>query len=313
MRSIGALALSAVVVVTCAACKEQPSERATKAADQKDFWPDAPKATAPTGKRRFAYKPENVTGYRLSAKGGNSKGKSAQVQLAFDLVIDFAFKAGAGAPERDAFMKTLTMDVSGTGLSMKMKLDQDRLDIVKDGQAMTIKRGEAHAIDVAAMVDKAFTTLVFEPTSGEVQVRTKSDHPFNQLGGDMLDGAFVLFPHVPPQEIAQGHTWTVMNEGTIGGGAMRHKVTYTFKYAGDGACPSGKPTCSLFTFSASSPSVAGESEGLKVRTTYGFAGKVYFDYERGVIDESRSHMEMDAAVEGAGEMSLEATYIIKPI
>ncbi len=301
----------AVLSSTSPGCKDdKPTERAKKATATKDFWPEAPAPTKTDGSRTFAYKPENIAGYSMTARGGTPKG--SKVGIEFDMTLELLFKAGAVPNERDAFMKKLALDMNAAGQVMKMALDGDqmKIDTGKD-ETITLKRGEPGPFDVGAMTDKAFTTLVFAPT-GDVAVRTKEDHPFNQLGGDMLDEALILLPDLPQGPVPAGHKWTVEHETKIGGTRTKTKVTYDFVYVGDGPCPSGTTTCSLFSFTASSPGVdVTTDEGVKVHASYGFAGKVYFDHERGIVDESRSRADMDVKVQGM-DMQISAVYLIKP-
>lgn len=305
------------------ACKDKPAERAVKATAAKDFWPEAPAPTKTTGTRTFAYKPENISGYRMTATGGTPK--SSKVPLDFDMTLELAFKAGDAANERSAFIKKLSLDMNAAGQRMDMLLDNEVMKVNSGGEEITLKRGDAGPIDVGAMTDKAFTTLVFEPGGG-VKIRTVTDHPFNQLGGDMLDEALVLLPELPKGAVPAGHTWSVTHETTIGSTQTRTKIPYDFVYVGDGACPSAPPagqspsgstsggaSCSLFTFSATSPGVdVMTDEGVKVHAKYGFAGKVYFDNDRGIIDESRSRADMDVKVQGM-QMEIGAVYLIKPL
>lgn len=303
------LALPALLV-SLSACKDKPTERAAKATAAKDFWPEAPKPTKTTGTRTFAYKAENIAGYTMTASGGTPK--DAKVPLDFSMTLDLTFKAADAPNERNAFIKKLSLDMNAAGQKMNMLLDGDVMKVDAEGQQTTLRRGEPGPFDVGAMTDQAFTTVVFEPT-GAVKVRTITDHPFNQLGGDMLDEALVLLPDLPQGAVAPGHKWSVTHDTTIGGTGSRTKVTYDFVYVGDGACPSGGTACSLFTFSASSPGVdATTDQGIKVHASYGFAGKVYFDTERGIVDESRSRADMDVKVQGM-DMEIGAVYLIKPV
>lgn len=307
----GLLAIAPLTALTLlGACKDKPAERAVKATAAKDFWPEAPAPTKTSGTRAFAYKPENISGYRMTATGGTPK--DSKVPLDFDMTLELAFKGGDAANERSAFIKKLSLDMNAAGQRMDMLLDNEVMKVNAGGEDITLKRGDAGPIDVGAMTDKAFTTLVFEPTGG-VKIRTVTDHPFNQLGGDMLDEALVLLPELPKGAVPAGHTWRVTHETTIGGTQTRTKIPYEFVYVGDGACPSGGASCSLFTFSATSPGVdITTDEGVKVHAKYGFAGKVYFDNDRGIVDESRSRADMDVKVQGM-QMEIAAVYLIKPL
>jgi hypothetical protein len=292
------------------ACKDKPTERAAKATAATDFWPEAPKPAKTTGTRTFAYKAENIAGYTMTASGGTPK--DSKVPLDFFMTFELAFKAASAPNERNAFIKKLSLAMNAAGQKMNMLLDGDVMKVDTDGQTTTLRRGEEGPIDVGAMTDMPFTTVVFEP-AGTVKVRTITEHPFNQIGGNMLDDALVLLPDLPQGAVAAGHTWSVVHDTSIGGTGTRTKVTYDFVYVGDGACPSGGTACSLFTFSATSPGVDTTSDqGMKVHASYGFAGKVYFDTERGIVDESRSRADMDVKVQGM-DMQIAAVYLIKPV
>jgi hypothetical protein len=128
----------------------------------------------------------------------------------------------------------------------------------------------------------------------------------------MLDSGLVLFPDLPTGAIAPGYQWSVTRNSPVGSTGARADITYDFKYVGDGACPSGGGTCSLLTFSSSTPGVdVTTHEGRKVRATYGFAGKVFFNDDRGAIDESRVRAVIDSEVNGM-KMPITATYRIEP-
>jgi hypothetical protein len=175
-----------------------------------------------------------------------------------------------------------------------------------------MKRGDSGPFDVGGMTDKPFTTLVFNTKNG-VEVRSIDDHPFNSLGGtgDMLDNALVLFPDLPTEAVAPGHKWSVTRNTPVGATGSRVDITYNFEYAGDGACPSGAKTCSLLAFTAASKDAEVTSEGLKMRLSYGFAGKVFFDTERGVVDESRVRMDLDASAREV-DIKIGGTFIVQP-
>jgi hypothetical protein len=308
MLRTSALSLVLLASIT-AACKDKPAERARENAASKDFWPEAPKPTTTTASHAFAYKPENITAYTMTAKGGTQPG--SKVPLNFDMSLDLKFAEANVPSERNAFIKKLALDMNAAGQRMNMLLDNDVMKVDMQGETTTLRRGEPGPFDVGAMTDKAFSTVIFQ-SDGAVRMRTLADHPFNQLGGNMLDEAMVLLPDLPSGEVKAGHKWTVTHDTTIGATNTKTKVTYDFVYVGDGACPSGRTTCSLFTFSATSPGVDLITDnGMKARASYGFAGKVYFDTERGIVDESRSRADIDVTVQGI-DMEIGAVYLIKP-
>jgi len=292
-----------------AACKDKPTERAAKATAAKDFWPEAPKPAKTTGSRTFAYKPENIAGYTMTASGGTPKG--AKVPLDFNMTLDLAFKAAEAANERNAFIKKLSLDMNAAGQKMNMLLDNDVMKVDAEGQTTTIKRGEPGPFDVGAMTDRPFTTVVFEPT-GAVTVRTITDHPFNQLGGDMLDEALVLLPDLPQGNVPAGHKWSVTHDTTIGGTGPRTKVTYDFVHVRDGPCPSGGPACPPFPLVARPPCVgASPPQGIQGHAASRVAREVRFTTRDRIVDESRSRADMDVKVQGM-DMEIGAVYLIKP-
>ena len=115
--------------------------------------------------------------------------------------------------------------------------------------------GDGGPIDVGGMTDQAFTQLEFTPDS-RVVYHTIESHPFNALGGegtgDMLDNALVLFPDLPAGEIKPGHTWKNTHKTSVGGTGAKVDLEYEFTYEGDGACPSGAPSCAVFSFTGAS-------------------------------------------------------------
>ncbi len=300
------------IVVALVACKgDKPTERAIKTSSSEDFWPDAPVATSTGTARRFAYKPDNIVAYRMTAVGGATKRAPEAARFTFDMTLDLAFDRGSAANERAAFIRKLAFKLDGLeDANMTMTLDGKGIEMDQGGEHISFKPGEPGPFDVAGMTEKPFTSLLFDP-SGSVKAQTVPDHPFNTVGGDMLNDALVLLPSLPAGELALGGTWTVIHDTTLGGTSAKTTVTYKFTYVGDSACPSGRPACSLMTFSTSSAPVEATEDGQKMRTSYGIAGKVYFDHERGIVDESRSQLEMESTTRGL-TVPVQATYTIKP-
>jgi hypothetical protein len=300
-----ALALALVLLTSC---KDKPEQRSEKAAAANDFWPDAPKTTSTNGKpRALAYQPANVKGYTISIDVHTTPGAAATVMAKMELGL--AFKDAKEPSSRDAFFKKIDLDVDAAGQTMKMMLDNDQMTIVDKGEPMTLKRGDSGAFDVGAMLDTPFTTLSF--ANNHIIVTSNPANPFTALGGDMLDDALVLFPDLPTEPVAPGHTWTMVRNMPIGGGIGKFEVTYHFTYEGDGGCPSAAKSCAHLSFTASSKEATVESNGVSVTASYGFAGKVFLDLERGTIDESRVRMDMD--VKAAGQsLPMGGTFVVKP-
>lgn len=300
------------VILVIAGCKSSAVDRAEKSASAKGFWPEAPAVTSKTGTRALRYKPENIAAYTLTAQGGTAPG--ADVSIDFTMTLALAFAPGATPNERDARIAKLALDVNGQGQRMKMKLDHDSMMVEQGGDPpVTFKRGDGNAaLDVAAMTDKPFTTLVFGEDN-TVKVRSIPDHPFTSLGGsgDMLDDALVLFPDLPKDAVAPGYKWKVGRDTKIGGTGVRAHMEYEFEYLGDGACPSGAKACSQLSLTASSKDVEVSEQGITAHVTYGMAGKVFLDTDKGTLDESRVHMDIDLKAQGQ-KLSLGGTYIVKP-
>lgn len=311
------LGASLVSIGLCAAsgCKKDPAnERAKKDVSAEAFWPEAPKATATNVAHAFSYKPDNVKGYVLTASGGTPP--SSTPSLDFTMLIDLAMKPGSAPNIRDAYIQVLDLDMHAPGNNMKMHLDGKVMTVKEnDEEQIELKRGDGGPIDVGGMTDQAFTTLEFTPDN-RVLYQSVASHPFNQLGGDgandMLDNALVLFPDLPKGEIKPGHTWKNTHRTSVGATGAKIDLEYEFTYVGDGACPSGSPSCALFTFTgASQKDVAVSANGIDMTAGYGLAGKVFFNLERGTVDESRVRMQLDAHSKPL-DMTIGATYIVKP-
>ena len=302
------------VIACIAGCQGRSEEkrvetRADQASKAADFWPDAPKTTTTTGAARtITYNPANITGYSITIDLATAPGAEATVKVA--MTLGLIFQPGTTARDRDARIQKIDLDLDA-GQKMKMHLDHAELSIDAAGKSTRLKRGEAGPLDVAAIMDKAFTTLTFSEAN-KVTVTSHPDHPLVSLGGDMLDNAMTLFPDFPAQPIAPGYKWTVKHNVPIGNNMGRIDVSYDFTYVGDGACPSGSPSCAHFTFTATSSDAAMETQGVMVKASYGFAGKVFFDTTRGIIDESRVRMDMDVRAEGHS-LPLGGSFSVKPI
>ncbi len=304
------------VVVACLAltgCKKEAAKsRAKQAAEATDFWPEAPMPTSKTGTKTFRYNAPNVGAYTILAEGGTTQ---KSLPLKFDMRLDVDFRAGEKPNERNAHMKLLTLSMDAAGKELKMRVDDQQFYFKEGAEETTLKRGEPAPFDVAELTEKPITVVTFGEDN-TVKLRAHPDHPFETFGGgagDMLDSALLLFPDLPTGAIAPGHKWKVTRNTPVGATEARVDVSYDFEYVGDGACPTGKTTCSLFAFTASTPGVdAVTDEGRKVHAAYGFAGKVFFDYEKGVVDESRVRADIDAKTEGIS-LEIGATYIIKPV
>ena len=304
------IGLIIVLVAGVPACKKSAKERAVKAVSADDFWPDAPKPTKPSGTRAFQYKPENITGFSLGATGGTPATATAKID--FDMTLDIKLAAGKTPRERDASIEKLDMTMNVMSQRIKMRLDRNEMFVEQNGDPVSIKRGDSGPLDIAAMTDKPFTTFRFDENN-EVHLDTIEGHAFNELGGsgDMLDNALLLYPDLPKQAVGAGHKWTVKRRTRVGATSTFVDVTYDYEYLGDSACPSGAKTCSLFKLSAASENVDVKHEGVSMKAAYGFAGKVFFDYERGAVDESRVRMDLDAKADKL-ELAIGATFIVKP-
>ncbi len=304
MNRVVACALLAVV-----ACNnDKPERRAEKAVEKPDFWPEAPKPTIKEAPLKvLAYQPANIIGYTIKIDAHTAPGAAAQVSAVMS--IGLAFKAATAPTARDAYIQTIDMSTDAVGQKMKMVVGDDKMVVTDQGTTTTLTRADHGAMDVGKMLDLPFTTIDFAP--GHVTNTGNQEHPFTAIGSNFLDDALVLFPDLPAEAIEPGHTWTITRAVTVGGGLGRTDVTYHFVYDGDGACPSGKPACADLSFSASSPGIDVNKDGAHFKATYGFAGKVYFDSQRGTIDESRVHMDMDIKGEGVS-LPMVGTFVIAP-
>lgn len=304
--------LASVLAFGCE--KKEAKERAKKDVKAETFWPDAPKATATSASHAFSYNPESITGYLLTATGGMPA--THGVSMDFTMAFELAMKAGSAPNTRDAYIRVLDLDVTAPGNTMKMHLDGNAMTVTQNGEApVEMKRGDGGPIDIGGMTDQAFTNLEFTPEN-KVLYHTIESHPFNSLAGagagDMLDNALLLFPDLPAGEIKAGHTWKNTHRASVGSTAQKVDLEYEFTYVGDGACPSGAPSCALFAFTgASDKDVTVVENGMTATVGYGLAGKVYFDLARKAPDESRVRMHLDVKVSGAA-VTVNATYIVKP-
>ncbi|HEY5922530.1 MAG TPA: hypothetical protein VIV11_12700 [Kofleriaceae bacterium] len=308
------LTITCVALVCAISCKSEPAKtRAKKAADAKEFWPDAPKPTIKTGTRTFRYNPANLGPYHMFADGGST---DSPIAITFKMILDLDFRAADAPTERNVHMTMLDMWMKAGPAKMVMRVNSNEFYFEQGEEKTSIKLGDKDSpFDVAELTTRPLSIFTFD-ADGTVRVRANPDHPFETVGGggaeDMLESALVLFPNLPPAPIAPGHRWTVMHNTQLGTSQTRVDVEYAYEYVGDGACPSGTGTCSLLSFTASSPGVDATTEtGIKVNAAYGFAGKVFFSHDRGIIDESRVRADIDIKSDQLS-MQLGVTYSVKP-
>jgi hypothetical protein len=291
-------------------CKSDPKTRAKETADAEDFWPDAPKPTIKTGTHTFRYQPANIGAYSMAADGGSTG--SMPLTFTFNLGLDF--RPGPSPTERNAHITAMDLTMKAGPANIVMRINHDEFYFKENAEETRVRRGEEGPLDVAAMTDLPISVVTFDPSANTFRVRANPEHPLEKLGGagDMLDSGLVLFPDLPPGPVAPGHRWSVTRNTPVGSSKARVDVKYDFQYVGDGACPSGAATCSLLTFTASTPGVdVVTDEGRNVHAVYGFAGKVFFNHDRGAIDESRVRAVIDTETAGM-KLPLVATYKITP-
>jgi hypothetical protein len=300
-----------LALVLLTGCKDSAKERAVHAVQASDFWPEAPKATKPAAPRTLRYKGESLNGYTITAKGGTTP--DAAMKISFSMTMQTEFRAREGSAERDGFLKAFDMDMDAAGQGMTMRFDGDTMSVSAPGQGTTtLRRGEPGVIDVGEIADKPFYKLsVGDGTS--VSMEGIPDHPLLKLagGGDMMDNALLLFPDLPKEPISVGHRWTIKRDTAVGTTGAKVPVTYSFTYAGDASCPSGATTCSVLDLTAEANDVKVSQNGIDLNASFGFAGKVYLDYAKGAVDESRVRMQIDVEAQGM-KVPMTATFGVKP-
>jgi hypothetical protein len=302
-----------VLALVAVACKSDPKTRAKESADAKDFWPEAPKPTVTKETRQFRYQPANIGAYRMVADGGVTTGPTDQ-RLAFKMIFDLDFRPGPTPTERNAHIAAMDLTMKAGPAEVVMRINNDEFYFKQGADETRVRRGEKSNIDVAALTEQPISIVTFDPTANTFRARPNPEHPLEQIGGagDMLDSGLVLFPDLPTGAVAPGYQWSITRNTPIGSAKARTDIKYDFTYVGDGACPSGGASCSLLAFTASTPGVDVISdEGRKLHAVYGFAGKVFFNHERGAIDESRVRTVIDTEVNGM-KMPIAATYRIAP-
>ncbi|CAN5468616.1 hypothetical protein BH11MYX1_BH11MYX1_34330 [soil metagenome] len=292
-----------------ACTKDKPEQRAEKAVEKADFWPEALKPrTTKAPAKLLAYQPANITNYVVKIDAHTTPDAAASVSAVMSLTL--GFKPATSATSRDAYIRAIDMVTQAQGQGMKMTLGNEQLVVTDKGETTTLKRGDAGPMDVGKMLDLPFTTIDF--ARGHVSNVGNPAHPFTAIGTNFLDDAMVLFPDLPAEPIEPGHTWKMVRTVSVGGSLGQTEVTYNFTYDGDGACPtSSTASCADLSFSASSPGITLSKEGATFTAKYGFAGKVYLDLARGTVDESRVHMDMDIKGEGLS-LPMVGTFVIKP-
>lgn len=304
MRSLAVL----VALVAALGCNSKdPRARARAAA--RDFWPDAPAVTRPDARRALRYQVARLPDYRLTIDVRTVDGSPGR--LAVHMALGLALGDGPEPNSRAARVSELALDLGAMDRETGLKLEGDALTVRQGGEARTFRRGEGGLLDVDAFLDQPLTTLSIGDDR-TVRFAPNRDHPLHARGGDMMDTALVLFPDLPPGEVTAGHTWSVDRNVRLGQGGSRTDVHYDLRYLGDGPCPSGAPTCAVIALEAASERATAHARGTDVTVAYAFAGKIYLDVERGVLDESRLYLHMEARTSGT-TLRIGGTYRVTPV
>lgn len=304
--------LLAIACSPITACKKEPAARAKARANAEEFWPEAPTPTIKTGTRTFHYQPQNMGRYKLVADGGSTE---STLPMKVKMILELDFRAGHEASDRNVHIEVLDMWATAGRMRMEMRINSQEF-FFKQGQDETrIRRGENAAFDVAALTEEPLTIVSFDAATNAVRMRANPEHPFAELdsgAADLMGSGFLLFPDLPQGPVSPGYHWSVTRDTAIGTTKKRIEIAYDFQYVGDGACPSGTGTCSLLSFTAATPGIDDlDDEGEKMHLVYGFAGKVFFNHDRGTIDESRVRADMDVTAKNLAT-PIGITYVVEP-
>ena len=298
---------AALAILAATGCKKEVAGPLAKLlAATKDFWPEAPKPTVTSGKRKLAYQPENLHGYAIEGKVGTAPG--AEAIVSFDMTIAFELVAGATPTSRNAMLRRMRLAAVAPGddnLTVEVDGAQITLKDPADNVIRTFKRGDTDPVNVGDVIDKPFLRIDF---GGDGTVALQNDSDPLRLD-DNLDSALIMFPDLPPGDAEVGRAWTVKRMATVSESLDRFFVDYQFVYAGDGPCPSGAGTCAHLLFTAGADKVKmARKDGT---ATYRFVGKVFLD-AKGAIDESRYRVDIDTEVEGHKLPTMTGVYVVKP-
>ena len=319
MRSSWVVLGVSFALAVSAACKSESKalERATRSVESREFWSNAPKIKETTGKRTLKYAAENMQGYDFRCETATTNTELFSTKVLARLM----FQPGDAPGERKAMLRQLQQDVRAAPVIrllasledevLSMNLGEGNLEL-KRGDDSAISLGELGTFDIEAVLDQPL--LTFSPVLGAGEsslMKSHPKHPLKDLVTSFLLNAFVLFPSLPAEPIEVGHKWSVKSNMAVGASQTPIEVVHTFEYAGDAECPSGGSSCAVLKLTASSDRVAVDNVGLSGHMTYGFAGRLYFDAEKGIIDESRLRMEADIEYKRT-TTSMRGTFTVRP-
>lgn len=257
-------------------------------------------STTQPGARTFQYQPANVGRYRVVEEGASAGPRRWTLETHADL----AFRAGPTPLERDVFIETMDRTDKAHGDIYAMRISSDEYYTNVNGRETDVLPFQRAGIDLAALTETPITIATFDPNGHAFQLRPNPDYPLEKLAGmgDMLDDSLNLFPDLPKEAISPGHHWFVTRNVPVGSTAAHADSIYDFTYVGDSKCPSGAGACALLTFEASATETEIVTDkGLKARVVDRLAGTVFFNEERGVVDESRARGVTDIVLLGRTE------------
>jgi hypothetical protein len=283
--------LVVLVGMVDAGCQTHSTAGVAVTSDADDVWPDAPRPTATNETRRFRYQPANIGRCRMVGDSASSDPRNRTFKMSADL----DFRAGTTSAERNIHIETFDWTSKALTDISAMRISADELYLNTHGQESDVQWFQRSGIDVAALTESPIAIATFDDSASAFRVRPNPEYPLEKLGGmgNMLDDGLSLLPDLPREPISPGHHWSIARNGLIDTTSPA-RVTIDFEYLGDSRCPSGVGACAVISFKASTPSFEMLlSNGDKMRAAHRLAGKAFFNYERGAIDESRERVMIE--------------------
>jgi hypothetical protein len=269
------------------ACGADVRGRAVARIDSPGFWPDAPEPSGVGAKHAFEWHLDRFGGYELdeefvsSMTLGNAMmthGSSATITSKLSMAL--RCEPGAASESRDVYVDRLDFKIGNDSLTYAIHSGRDGISVDNGFGMKPYAPGMATPISIPNLGDR-LATLVLDDGSIVTEYSTAYggiDSPLKQL----------LWPQLPHGHSVAGEGWDQSAEVRPRGAVIATAIHYV--YLGDSACPSNRTKrCAQLRFVAAGDSTMRH----EITIQGGWAGRVFFDVDDGVVDESRTHVDLE--------------------
>ena len=272
-----------VLLASASGCSSDARGRALVQVRSPKFWPDAPATTAARPAHPLAWNLDNLRAYTRDESFTYviTSGNHASGSVTTTLALALRFEPGAGPASRDMFVDRVDVKVDN-GTTRGFHIGRDGVAIDTGFGMKPYEPGDAQPFALPNL-DRPVGTFVVADNALVEDLDVATGGYENAL----RSSAWLALPRGP---IEPDTTWTKDVNVRVAKGRAPFAATITYVYLGAAKCPSNDDKqCAVIEFSAAGNATL--NHGVTIEG--GWAGKLYFDVDAGIIDESRTLVDVE--------------------